>query len=161
MLPGSRSVLRSLPADLIAAVEADAARDADHVGTFLAELGLRASPDKPITLPVRFLLNLAAALRLCDWEAQGYSYHLQGGLPRATVAINDALSSLVDPGVEPTGLADAVLGLCIERFAWNGRPLLGADIALDELSNPALLDALAEFLWASRHDVAETPTVRP
>ena len=38
----------------------------------------------------------------------------------------------------------------LERFAWNGPRDLHADIALDDLSDEATLDVLAEFLWACR-----------
>ena len=148
----SGSILLSISPELIHAVEAEAARDADRVGGFLAARGLRASPEKPIHLPARFLLYLAAALRLFDWETQGFTHHFEVGLPSATDAFADALASLLDPGVDPTSLCDAVLDLCLERFAWNGRPLLGADVLLDNLRDPTALDALAEFLWASRHE---------
>jgi len=41
--------------------------------------------------------------------------------------------------------------LSLERFAWNGLRDLYADIALDELSEEAAVDVLAQFLWTYRH----------
>jgi hypothetical protein len=40
--------------------------------------------------------------------------------------------------------------LSVERFAWHGPRDLAADVALDELTDDAALDALAEYLWATR-----------
>jgi hypothetical protein len=37
-------------------------------------------------------------------------------------------------------------------MAWDGRPLLGADLELGAADEDALVDALAKFLWLRRHD---------
>jgi hypothetical protein len=57
-----------LPAELVASVAADAARDAERVGTLLHTLGIRGTSEQPRRLPARFLLRLGAALRLLAWE---------------------------------------------------------------------------------------------
>lgn len=139
------------PAEMVAAVAQDAARDAVRVGLFLDSLGLRATREKPMPMPARFLLHLGAALRLLVWEAQGFYPHRQVGLPAAREVIREAFRSLDDPVADPTGLCVTVLRLSVERFAWNGQRDLGADVALDDLTADAALDALAEYLWASRH----------
>jgi hypothetical protein len=139
-----------LPAEMVAAVAGDAARDADRIGLFLEHLGLGATPEKPRLLPAGFLLHVGAALRLLVWEAEGFFGHRQAGLPTAGQAIRDAFRSLADPEANPADLRVAVLRLSIERFAWTGQPELGADIALEEAHEDALLDALADFLWARR-----------
>jgi hypothetical protein len=139
-----------LPAEMVAAVAGDAARDADRSGLFLEQLGLGATPEKPRLLPTGFLMDLGAALRLLVWEAEGFFGHRQAGLPTAEQAIRDAFRSLTDPEANPADLSVAVLRLSVERFAWNGQPELGADIALDEAHEDALLEALADFLWARR-----------
>lgn len=138
------------PAEMVAAVEADAARDAERVGLFLRRLGLQHTPEKPLQLPAAFLLRLGDALRLLAWEAQGFFVHREAGLPEARQAIRDAFLSLNETGSDSTELGVAILRLSIERFAWNALPELGADVVLDDAQEDALLEALADFLWAQR-----------
>ena len=140
--------VHDFPAEMVAAVAVDAARDADRVGLFLDHLGLGATPEKPRLMPAGFLLHLGVALRLLAWEAQGFFFHREAGLPEARQVIRDAFQWLADPGADPTELCIAVLRLSLERFAWSGLPELGADVALDEAQEDALVEALADFLWA-------------
>ena len=142
--------LAHFPADMIAAVAADSARDADLVGFFLNLLGLRGTPEKPLAMPAGLLLHLGAALRLLAWEAQGFFFHREAGLPEAEQAIRDAFLTLNNPDAERTKLRSAVLRLSVERFAWSGPPDLGANIAVHQAQEDVLLDALADFLWAHR-----------
>ena len=137
--------------DLVTAVAVDAARDASRVVLFLDALGLEATPEKPMSLPSRFLLQLGAALRLLDWEAQGFSFHRAVGLPEAREVIRHAFGSLNDSTVDWKDLCVCVLRLSLERFAWHGWRDLGAPVAIDDLDDEAALDALAEYLWATRH----------
>ena len=145
------SPFANIPDDLLTAVALDATCDADHVGLFLSYLRIRGTPVRPIFLPREFLLQLAAALRLLCWEAQGFFFHRDAGLPDAQEAIRDAFRSLADHHEERTDISKKVLRLFIDRFAWNGQRDLGAAIALDDLADDAALDALAEFFWAVRH----------
>jgi hypothetical protein len=140
---------------MVDAVSAAAARDADAVGQFLHDLGLAGTPQQPLKLPARFLLHLAAALRLSAWETQGFCFHHFAGLPPAPQAICDALQAFADSDANPDQLCIAVMRLSLERFAWNGLRDWNADIALDDLRDDQALDVLAEFLWANR-DVATT-----
>jgi hypothetical protein len=71
-------------------------------------------------------------------------------LPEARQVIRDAFRSLADPGADPTELCVTVLRLSAERFAWSGPRDLDADVALDDLADDTALDALAEYLWATR-----------
>jgi len=142
--------ISDIPADMVAAVAANAARDADCVELFLNHLGLGATPERPRPMPPGFLLHLGAALRLLSWEAQGFFFHRAAGLPEARQAIRAAFESLAEPDADPTEFCVAVLRLSVERFAWSGPPELGADVALDEAQEDALLEALADFLWARR-----------
>jgi hypothetical protein len=135
---------------MVHAVTAAAARDADAVGQFLHELGLAGIPQQPLKLPARFLLHLAAALRLSAWETQGFAFHHDAGLPAADQAICDALHGFADANANPDQLCIAVMRLSLERLAWNGLRDWDADISLDDLSDDQALDVLAQFLWASR-----------
>jgi hypothetical protein len=152
----SVATVADFPAELITAVLADAARDADRVGQFLIALGLRLDPKTPLPLPERFLLQLGAALRLLSWEAEGLFSHRAVGLPDAGEAIREAFQSLHDPDAGPSELCMAVLRLFVERFAWHGRRDLDADVTLDDLTDDAALGALAEYLWTTRHTGTET-----
>jgi len=114
------------------------------------ELGLAGTPQQPLKLPASFLLHLAATLRLSAWETQGFSFHLDAGLPPAHQAIGDALHVFADANANPAQLCIAVMRLSLERFAWNGLRDWNADIALDDLGDDQALDVLAEFLWANR-----------
>ena len=142
--------IADLPADMVTAVEFDASRDADRVILFLNSLGLGASPEKPMSIPGVFLLHLGAALRLLSWEAKDFFFHFAAGLPKARQAIRDAFKSLDNPNADATELCVAILRLSVERFAWSGPTDLGADVSLDEVQEDILLDAMADFLWASR-----------
>jgi hypothetical protein len=159
--PESEPTATHLPPELTTAVMADAARDADRVGQFLADLGLRGDAKKPLALPERFLLYLGAALRLQSWETQGFTFHREAGLPEARHDLDQAFQSVDNPNAEPRELCLSVLRLAIERMAWHGRRDLGADVALDDLIDDAALDALAEFFWASRHAGAVTRGPQP
>jgi hypothetical protein len=143
--------IEQLPAEMVAAVAVDAARDADRVIQFLSRLGLGATPEKPRAMPAEFLLHLGVALRLLNWESQGFFFHREMGLPEADRTIQDAFLSLTDPAAVSTELLLTVLRLSVERLAWGGPSDLAADVALDELTDDGALDLLAEFLWASRH----------
>jgi hypothetical protein len=154
--------LDQFPPDLLQAVERDAADDADRVGQFLDALGLRptgpGAARAPLRLPTFFLLRLGAALRLREWEQRGLRAHRDAGLPPADEALREVFRAAEAP--EPlaakeqaaTQLAGRVLAVFAERMAWDGRPLLGADLELGEADEDALVDALAKFLWAHRHD---------
>jgi hypothetical protein len=143
--------IANFPPEMVAAAAEDAGRDADRVGLFLHTLGLRGAPEKPLRLPLGFLPHLGAALRLYQWEAQDFFFHRAAGLPEARQAMRDAVQSLTDPNADPSELCVSVLRLAMERFAWHARRDLDADVALDDLFDDAALDALAEYLWASRH----------
>ena len=147
----SPSSLARFPDELLTAVAIDGARDGDGVGIFLSYLGIRGTPEKPVQLPREFLLDLAAALRLLVWEAQGFFFHIEAGLPEAQEAIGDVFRRLSEHDFVPTRISVQVLRLFVERFAWTGQQNLGADMVLDELTDDVALDALAEYLWASRH----------
>ena len=148
-------VSSALPPELVEATAGEAARDADRAGQLLHELGFVPSPGRPVRLPAAFLLDLGAALRLLAWEQGGLHVHRDAGLPPAEQALHDAFRGLVESagatGTAARDLARRVLALFAGRLAWHGRPELDADVALDDLDEDVMLDALAAFLWARRH----------
>jgi hypothetical protein len=147
--------LSKLPSELVASVAGDAARDADRVGVFLDAFGIQATPECPLQLPVAFLLDLGAALRLLAWEQQGLQVHREAGLPPARGALADVLRQAANAcgSSSPApnhGLAYRVLMLSVDRLAWSARSELDIDVALDEADEDAILAGLADFLWEHR-----------
>jgi hypothetical protein len=146
----------NFPSTLIQAVTRDAERDADNVGVFLDHLGLRPPPGQLLPLPAAFLLDLGTALRLLLWERAGLHLHEVAGLPPARQALHDVLRSLrlyatgALPLDAPATLAPRVLAAFVDHFAWHGRAELDADMLLSATEEDAVLDALADFLWAQR-----------
>jgi hypothetical protein len=146
-----RPLVADIPPDCVAFAAAEAARDANAVGLFFRALGLTASPEKPIPMPASFLLQLGAALRLLRWESQGFFYHRQAGLPEAREAIRGVLLAVRHSGSDATECCLGVLRLSVERFAWSRGDASAGDVAVDDLTDDAALDALAEYLWAACH----------
>jgi hypothetical protein len=153
--------LDQLPPGLIDAVAQEAASDAERVAAFLEALGLRPSGEGaarvPLRLPAYFLLGLGAALRLLSWEQSGLHVHRDAGLPSAHEALREvfwavtAPAPLAEKALAADRLRGRVLGVFLARLAWSGRALLGAHLELGEADEGALVDALAQFLWANRH----------
>ena len=148
MVATQTSSITDFPAEMVAAVAFEADRQAEMVAQFLAALDPGAAPKNMMT--PRFLLHLGAALRLLNWEAQGFYFHRAAGLPDADRAMRDATCSLKDSVTDPTELCVAALRLSIEKFAWNGPRELGIDVAVEEAQEDVLLEVLAHFLWNHR-----------
>ena len=159
MVAAQTSSIADFPAEMVAAVAAEADLQAERVARFLVALGPEAIPKHMMTFG--FLLHLGAALRLSKWESQGFSFHRAAGLPDAAQAIRDTIRSLQHSTADPTELCVAVLRLSIEKFAWDGPRYLDADVALDDLTEDAALEALAEYLWATRHAGAVAEGTQP
>ncbi len=146
----------SVHPDLVAAVRDEAGRSADRVGEFLRGLADRGVAVPPLSRET--LLELSAALTLAAWERDGLGLGREAGLPDARTAVRNALAT-VPPTVGSSGLAVRVLGLFVDRTAWAARPHLGADIRLDTPDEDAVVEALAQYLWATRPrpDTEEPP----
>jgi len=104
-----------------------------------------------------FLLNLAAELRLCQWEQAGLRRYLPGTLPPSTVAFRtlvppDDVGSTEESSGR-TELWSQVFSTWLERFCRGSRATIGVDVVLrlDDLSVDEFLDAMADFLWEHRH----------
>jgi hypothetical protein len=151
--------LAGIPEALIRATVRQAEDDADRVGQFLEDFGFR-SPEArttPLALPPALLMGLAAVLRLHAWEQDGVRRHLPVDLPTARDAVRDLFCAMVDrsaPGrleAFANGLTLRVYAVWMVHFAWDGLEVLGADLVLGDAEEDALADALARFLWNTRH----------
>lgn len=154
----SPEILREYPAELIRFATDEAGRDAAEVAVFLAAAGLAPPPGGTRDLPPGVLLDLGAVVRLRRWEAAGYAPHVEAGLPTASEALNHVINALIGAAKNRAALGTAgalgrtVFDLAVARFAWTARPDLGADVVLHAVDEDALVEALAQFLWAHRHD---------
>jgi hypothetical protein len=128
----------------------EAARDGEAVCRFLDRLGIKATPGKTIPISAKFLVHLAAGLRLLYWDQRGFQFHRDAGLPDGRQTVNDAFRLYRDLDHDPTPLLNAVVGLYVDRLAWHGPSELGTDVVLDEPDEDMLLDSLADFLWENR-----------
>ena len=154
----SPEILREYPAELIRFAVDEAGRDADDVAAFLAAAGLAPPAGETRGFPPGILLDLGAVVRLRRWEAAGHAVHVEAGLPSARAALHHVIKTLVEApanraALMTTGaLGRAVFELTVTRFAWAAPRELGADIVLSADDEDSLVEALAQFLWARRHD---------
>jgi hypothetical protein len=146
------------PAELVRKVRNDAEVDADCVAMFLDRLGLgRKNPeDPPARFPAAFLLGLGAVLRVLGWEVAGYYPHKEGGLSSARQMLLDLLKwcqhdtpAQRDRAV--VQLCNKILSISATRFAWEGPEIIGVDVLIGPADEDVLVDAMAEFVWQSRH----------
>lgn len=154
--PYSPLGLADIPSELLLAIVYDATQDARRVAIFLDSFSQAPGMDwlavKPASLPADFLRRLGAALRLWHWEMHGILIHREYGLPSADTAVRDTILALTDPAaaerIDP--VPRQVFLLSVERFAWNARAELDADVTLGDVAEDTVLEALADFLWAHR-----------
>jgi len=146
------------PSDLVTALRIEASHDAEMVAGFL-DVFCKTSAgqcltDNPERLTRDFLLALAAAMRLYRWEMSGVLTHLQTGLPSAHEALVDVWRSNIDAeaAARMAGLPRKVHSLFEGHFAWASGEELRADVAIGDVENEKLLEAIADFLWENRHN---------
>lgn len=158
----SPEIHREYPAELIRFAADEAERDADEVAAFLNAAGLAPPPGETRGFPPGILLDLGAVVRLRRWEAAGYTVHVDAGLPTAGLALNHVINILSAAAKNCATLKTAgalgrvVFDVTVSRFAWTARPELGSDVALDVDDEDALVEAMAQFLWAHRHHTPVT-----
>lgn len=161
---GQFASLDSLPPELIASQQVEAERDADRVGEYLAAFYAAcgvpppwesASADGRCPYSAFFLLELAAALRLQEWEFQGLVKPFMG-LPKADEAVRGVLLNAASPDRKLT-LTRLIARTHMTHFSWLGVPLMGADIVLSPANEEQLAEAIATYLWNNRKRIRESP----
>jgi hypothetical protein len=110
---------------------------------------------KALLIPVGYLAELAAVLQLQSWEEAGLQVHLDAGLPTSFKAGSELARQYWEhPELfrtfESASLFPRVFRVWLDRVAWCGPELLGAEIAIDLLDEESLLAAISEFLWKNR-----------
>jgi hypothetical protein len=146
------------PLAFVCAAHEAAARTADKVQEVLLLHGLaRCEADGRVSVPpypLAFLLELAAAVTLENWESIGLISIIGTDLPDSQAALESIAARLADGFDQFASLADAILWNKVNeawcsRLAWDGDRILqaGAAILADD---DELVDALAKFLWTNR-----------
>jgi len=138
--------IEKLPNDMVDALKARGARAAYATIVALSVLEIQF----PDLLPVKNadgLLQLGAALQLSAWERMGFGFHREVGLPDAPTAIERALAVMAGDREASPELVNLVASLSVERFSWHAHEELGAEIAIDDVDQKALLLHFADFVW--------------
>lgn len=140
----------------IQAIVRHARRMADLTAATMDATGLL--PQRPVSLPAGFLLELGAVLQLRLWERQGLRQHLDADLPTFRLAA-DHLAARASrgpsefEGPEAAPLSQRVLRAWMEHFAWEGPCLLEADIVVGPVNEDQFAEAMAEFVWNHQEEL--------
>ena len=149
-----------LPADAIDGTVREAMLAADLLCDFLeAHRLLAGTGEQSDPLPLGAALQLAAALRLQQWEDRRFRDHLPADLPSAESTLVDALLMLrkgPSSALAKTSgqsLARKCFVAWLRGFSWSARAELGIDVLLtgpERLSDDDH-ENLANLLWHHRH----------
>ncbi|MHB8957523.1 MAG: hypothetical protein ACYC4U_31565 [Pirellulaceae bacterium] len=108
-----------------------------------------------LSLPHKFLLELAAVIQLGIWEHEGFRVHIEQGLPSYEQAVTGLLErsqqgvqAFHDLGTD--SLCSQMVVIHWQYFAWEADTILGKTVAVQVGSEDELAAALAEFLWENR-----------
>jgi len=150
----------NLPPAFLHAANDNAQRIAGRLGDFLQATGIaQAGSDGPALapqFPPILLLELAAVVQIQSWESAGLMAGLPHNLPSSIEAIEDIVGRL-DQGFDQfAAVADACLWQIVNDVwchlsAWEAGAILSAEIIIASMPNHDFLDAIAQFLWDSRH----------
>ncbi len=107
-------------------------------------------------LPAGYLLELGATLMLGQWDLQGLRTFLPSELPAfadATRILKHRAASATREfsNVDSAHLSRQIGQIWLERFAWEAPNLLQADVVLGDVDADALIEAVAQLVWANRH----------
>ena len=108
------------------------------------------------------LLEFGAVLQLAQWEQDGFTAHIDAGLPSYADAFAELVAKteqgLWDNEVIPSDtLAFKVFRLSLDEFSWDAPSLLGIDVQLKADDEDEFVERLAEFLWENcrRHQTSQ------
>src|SRR5581483_1101766 len=139
--------------------------EGQHVGAllcewldeFFAQIRRKNREFQPSSFPIGFLMETAALSQIRDWERQGLRSLLPADLPEYGEAYPWVLQRARENPHQFLDPANALLwhyvaGVSRQHFAAAGRTMFGADIVCGAVDEDALVNALAQLLWAHRHD---------
>ncbi len=124
-------------------------------GTALQKMGIVADA-QPIRLPANLLLEFGAVLQLLMWELDGFTAHLDAGLPSYTDAFVELARKTEQNDwdsktIATDGLSSEVFKLSLKEFSWDAPSLLGIEVQLKTDNEDKFVEQLAEFLWRNRN----------
>lgn len=155
-----------IPAEILAVVAGGGERTMEAA---VALFGLMGFPhprpgEAVLRIPASFLGGLAFVHRAHRWEAGGFFEHRALGLPTAADLLGELMRLAAGPSWD--GLDRFFRSLIpgfvavAHRFAAQGHRLLGAEVALGEPDEDALVEALAQLCWANRERRADDDAER-
>lgn len=122
--------------------------------TTLQKMGLTSDDGcaQPLRLPANLLLEFGAVFQLAQWEQDGFTAHVDAGLPSYADAFTDLVAKTEqgswDNEVIPSdSLSFKVFRLSIDEFSWDAPSTLGIDVQLRADNEDDFVEQLAEFLW--------------
>ncbi len=159
-------VPRAVVLEFLEAAVRQAQLDAERVVRFLERVGFVPGPrqraKKPCNLPRAFLLQIAAAVRISDWELSGVAQKPLAELPSseevlasAFTSLGELLSGALNSEPDPT-TAKEVFIAWHRNFALNGPRDLGVNVVVDGIAPRESMELIADFLWRFRHLARES-----
>ena len=110
---------------------------------------------QPLRLPANLLLEFGAVFQLARWEQDGFTAHLDAGLPSYENAFADLVAK-TEQGfgknevIPSDSLSFQVFRLSIDEFSWDAPAMLGIEVQLKTDSENEFVERLADFLWRNR-----------
>jgi len=149
-----------IPDFAVAAATRHAEHTAELTGEFLRSIGicrgLHGGEVRSCGLSADVLLDLGALLQLQTWLRDGLCEFLPAGTPSFEDAQRAFVRQIHDVVAGKCRFVSqlylVVLGVWMRSVAWDGQLELKADFVVGEVDEDALLDAVAELIWAHRHD---------
>jgi len=155
----SRAAVVAFPAELVEAGRHRAEHDAERVIRFLNPLLERIAhrtdqfgtvDDLKKSFPTWFLLELAAALQVQEWERL-QCLPAEHDLPPSSQLFDELLARLPLSG-QTAHIHQRIWHFACHHFSWQASAEASAELLLDELHDDDLVNALADFLWENRND---------
>jgi hypothetical protein len=147
--------------EFLAATMLQAHRSAELVAQYLERIGLvpgrRQRMKRPVILPAAFLLQIAAAIRLREWELSGVAQQPLAGLPSSEDVLASAFDFLraFSTGAaqdEPApSVSGQVFAVWYRYFALTAPRDLGVNVIIGGKPPDDAMVLIADFIWKFRH----------
>lgn len=162
---GAEDLQRSVAESVFISVMSDAHKIAELTAAFAERLFPKPLRGEDFSLPVRFVLELAAVVRLAVWETAGLGNYLPNDLRDWRLHWRELLQRCQDNGGEFAGplppaaasLAARTNRLFRELFLWPTLSTAGI-YAVVKSSRSLDIETLADFLWRHRGSLADEGT---
>lgn len=141
--------------EYLAAIISFASHRAEMVHHFLIALGVKATPEEPVSLPGWFLADLSHTLVLYRWERAGIAHALDASFPRAGDLILTLIADAENPDTpvdrQPNqALEVQILRAYLRSCSWTANQELRSEMRIHVDPGTDFVEALAQFLWSKR-----------